>query len=168
MKKLFICCIIINILLFFVAFLEGLYIIKYNKQIVYLHENKPNVEQDNLQVSKDMKYPIDIELKNCCAKNFMTAGMNECTKKAIKDWNKEILITEKQIKRKLNSEQWQLYKKSDNAWKNYFEREKDFLNNSIGILDGDIHTTFVMGFLYELAKTRAINLKSYTNELNEE
>ncbi len=56
----------------------------------------------------------------------------------------------------------------ETAWKDYYNKEKDFLYRTVYEKDGDIHTTFVISNLYELTKQRAIRLKHYLYQLTEQ
>lgn len=111
------------------------------------------------------KSSIDIKLDECLTENFMTAGMNNCTYEGIKEWNNEIEKYSNKIKKNLNEKDVQLFNKAQISWENYYRNEKIFLNNTIAQKDGDIHTTFVAGDLYELTKQRALLLKSYLMQL---
>ena len=174
MKKLIICCIIVNIIVFFVAIVEFIYIIKYKNQINLLQKN-PSAQTQIVTKSSNIlsnnglmtdEYPIDIELEKCCSENYMTSGMNQCAEKAIDDWNKEMIISQNKIKNNLNKYQKELFDESVIAWENYFEKERNFLDNSVGQLSGDIHTTYVMGYLYSMTKERVINLNYYNSHFN--
>ena len=116
----------------------------------------------------DSVHQIDKTLEECASINFMTAGMNKCTFEGIEAWNKEIIEYSNQMKKLLNKEELVLFDNTQTAWENYYNKEKEFLYNTIYNKDGDIHTTIVVNDLYELTKQRAINLKHYLYQFTEE
>ena len=59
----------------------------------------------------------------------------------------------------------ELFKETQSSWENYYNKEKEFLINSIAQKDGIIHTTIVAGKLYDLNKQRALWLKSVLTDL---
>ena len=158
--------------MFLVAIVEGFYIFDFNQQLSELRTENTKIQFFSREINKSQKddinnYPIDFELEKCCSENYMTNDMNKCTNVAIDAWNKEIIFYTNKLKRTLNIEQKQIFKNAEIAWKNYYQNEKVFLENSVGQQEGDIHTTYVMGYLYDLTKYRAINLQYYYNNLNE-
>ena len=95
----------------------------------------------------EQEYPIDIELKNCVSKNYFTVGMNNCAEEAIKAWENEADLYCAKIEKTLEKEKLELFIADKKAWEKYYAAESDFLNNTVATLPGDIHTTFVMGYL---------------------
>lgn len=113
------------------------------------------------------EYPIDIEVEKCCEKNFSTTGMNNCTLKGLENWHNEIKYYSDKVKKYLDAEQQEMFEASQNAWQTYYDKEKELQKSTVLLKDGDIHTTFVLGYLYDLTKQRAIMIKSYFNSLSE-
>ena len=118
-------------------------------------------KSDSIAEKQFKTFAIDEELEKCTTENFMTVSMNTCTNKGIEAWNKEITNYLKQLERYLDNDKKQLLVDTQAAWEIYYKKEQDFLNNTVAQKDGDIHTTFVVGDLYEITKQRALSLKSY-------
>ena len=121
----------------------------------------------DLQNQSNNTYPIDIELEKCVSKDFMTEGMNNCTYEGIEAWNREIDNYSKQIVEYISPDNINLFNASQSAWQDYYNKEKEFLNNTIAQKDGDIHTTVAIGILYDLTKQKALSLKSYLIDIKD-
>lgn len=106
-------------------------------------------------------YDIDEVVKECSSENYMTDGMNKCTLQGIAAWEKDIVKYSNEIKKYLSDDELKMYNNSEQAWENYYNNEKNFLNQTVFQKSGDIHTTFVINDLYELTKFRALMLKRY-------
>ncbi len=164
--------ILIIIVLSILIVVSVFFIKKYEKQIqksnkeianlnsTVLYSNKQVTAEDSTKI-----YPIDIVLEKCMAKNYSTAGMNNCTITGINAWNKEIKKHSEQIVKHLDKENVELFKETQNSWENYCNKEKEFLINSISQKNGTIHTTIATGKLYDLNKQRALWLKSVLTDL---
>lgn len=134
---------------------------KYKKQIKVLNNR---IAELNKTISDD-RNPIDIKLSGCTSENFMTNGMNKCTYEAISSWNEEMNKYIAEIRRELPADKVIILNNSQQAWENYYNREKEFLDSTIVLLEGNIHTTIAAGSLYDITKQRALSLKSYYLEL---
>ena len=109
---------------------------------------------------------IDKKLQVCNAENFMTSGMNSCTNVATESWLNVIKENVFAIENTLPVSELNSFRIAQNAWLFYYQKEKDFLNTAISESDGDTHTTFAIGYIYELTKQRALMLKNYYRGLN--
>ncbi len=118
------------------------------------------------KISQD--YPIDIELGKCISKNYFTDGMNNCTIKGIEKWEEEINNYSRQIENALPAEESNMFDEAQANWEKYYEKENIFLSNTISAKDGNIHTTFTLIYLYEIVKQRALQLKAYSQNLNDD
>ena len=136
-----------------------------NIQIKNLESTASEYKEPQQVFSQEI-YPIDKILEKCTSENFTTAGMNNCTNEGIEAWNRETLNYSKQIEKYLNKDELLLFTKVQTAWEDYYKKEKEFINKTIAQKDGDIHTTIAIGDLYELAKQRALSLKSYLIQLS--
>ncbi len=116
----------------------------------------------NKQEKKDK---IDINLEKCMEKDYSTAGMNNCSQEGQKAWEQEISKNSAIIKKNLDSEGQQLFEEAQKAWQDYYEKEQKFIHNTIGQVDGTIHTNYAYGECYDLAKARAKAISSYNFDL---
>ena len=120
-----------------------------------------------VKAKTDSEYIIDKVLGECTTENYMTSGMNQCIYDGIEAWNNEINQYSKQIVELLDDENIKVFKAAQLSWEFYYNKEKDFLYKTVYEKEGDIHTTFVIGDMYELVKHRAVTLKKYLFQLTE-
>ena len=108
---------------------------------------------------------IDLSLEKCVSENYMTEGMNNCAKIGIDSRDKEINKYTLEIKNKLSPKDIKLFEKSQNSWNKYYLSEQKFLLETLYNEVGDIHTTYVYGYLYNLKKSRAMYLKQLLDNI---
>lgn len=127
------------------------------KSVYVQAEQIPNVE----------KHPIEIQQEKCMEKDYSTAGMNKCANEATEAWIKQISIYTELIKREIPAEQLPLFFKTQHDWQKYYNNEKKLIAKTVYSKDGTIHTNIATGMIQNLAKERALYLKSYLFELKD-
>lgn len=127
------------------------------KSVAVQAEQIPNVE----------KHPIEIQQEKCMEKDYSTAGMNKCANEATEAWIKQTSIYAELIKKEMPAEQLPLFSKTQHDWQKYYNNEKKLIAKTIYSKDGTIHTNIAAGIIQNLAKERALYLKSYLFELKD-
>jgi len=125
------------------------------------------VSKNNMSDNNSEIHPLDIKLQNCMAKDYSTAGMNNCVYDSIDDWQKEIDRYSKIIKKELTPEQTVLFEQTQKDWEAYYSKEKTLLYKTIYIKTGTIHTNIAIGEIHALIKNRALFLKNFLSEISE-
>lgn len=117
-----------------------------------------------ISVQQEQQNPIDKAEEDCMSKNSSTQGMNECTFKAEKAWEKEIdkyLALLKNITSKENFENIQLTQKN---WEIYRDSELA-VYNLVRQKQGTMFQNVTVGFQRNLIKQRALELKELYDNL---
>ncbi len=111
---------------------------------------------------------IDVQLEKCIEKDYSTSGMNKCVYAAIDARLEQISIYSNMIKKELSKEQFTVFVEAQKAWEHYYEIEKKLIVETVyNKEEGTIHTNIAAGMLQNLAKQRALYLKSYLYEVKE-
>lgn len=111
------------------------------------------------------EHSIDAQLEKCIEKDYSTSGMNKCVYAATDAWFEQISIYSDLIKKELSKEQFSVFIESQKAWEHYYELEKKLAVETVYNKEGTIYTNIAAGMLQDLAKQRALYLKSYLYEL---
>jgi uncharacterized protein YecT (DUF1311 family) len=109
--------------------------------------------------------PIDDFEEKCCAKNYSTIGMLECTEKAYKMWDAELNKYYNLLMKELSSPEKQDLKTAQVAWLNFRDREFKNINNINQKCQGTMYINIAAGQKREMVKQRALQLKEYYNTL---
>lgn len=129
-------------------------------------ENK--IQQTNHEeIEKKAKklHPIEIEEQECMKKvDYTTAGMNECSDKAMNAWFKEIDKYMNLLKEITSEEEYANILKAQTKWKDY--QEAEFVAISIIMnKQGTIFQNILSGEECGLVKQRALDLRSFYETL---
>ena len=119
------------------------------------------------QIPNAEKHPIEIQQEKCMKKDYSTAGMNKCAYEATEAWIKQISVYAEMIKKEISAEQLPLFSKTQRDWQKYYNNEKKLIAKTIYSKDGTIHTNIAAGMIQNIAKERALYLKSYLFELKD-
>lgn len=114
------------------------------------------------------KHPIDIQQEKCMEKDYSTAGMNRCAYEATDAWLKEVSKYTDLIKKELSTKQLEIFTNTQQNWQKYYDTEKKLIAETVCTKEGTIHTNIAAGMVQNLAKQRALYLKSYLYELKDE
>lgn len=110
---------------------------------------------------------IDIELENCLdsAENFTTRGMTNCIFEATTKWDKELNRNYSELTALLTEEQKEMLKIAQRKWIEFRDKEIEFSNQMYGDMEGTMWIPVAAQTNLELTKNRALELKSYANNL---
>ncbi|MDO5306959.1 MAG: lysozyme inhibitor LprI family protein, partial [bacterium] len=122
--------------------------------------NEETVPQSKTQEDKTEKlHPIDKAERDCIAKDYSNAGMNECGYKAMDSWFKEIDKYLGLLKTVTSEEDYSNILKAQEDWKKY--QESEFVSISlIRNKQGTIYQTIAIGQYVHIIKQRALDLKN--------
>ena len=110
---------------------------------------------------------IDAQLEKCIEKDYSTSAMNKCVYIATDAWLEQISVYSDLIKNELSKEQYTVFISAQQTWERYYELEKKLIIESVYNKEGTINTNIAAGMLKNIAKQRALYLKSYLYELKE-
>jgi uncharacterized protein YecT (DUF1311 family) len=112
---------------------------------------------------KEQKNPIDIRLEHCLSldSNMTTIGMNECTRLATEEWEKELNKYYKLLFNCLSNDEKVKLKEAQRQWLMYREKEIAFSIEMYGNKDGTMWTNVSSARILEIVKQRTIELKEY-------
>jgi uncharacterized protein YecT (DUF1311 family) len=108
---------------------------------------------------------IDKRLGECIEKNSTTAGMNNCTDEACKQWDAELNKYYKLLMGVLSKEQKQQLKDSQIAWLKYRDLETKFRTDILLSRQGTIYSNLAVSEAMDIVKQRALELKSLYDTL---
>jgi len=112
---------------------------------------------------KEKQHPIDAWEEKCIASDSTTAGMTECTLKAMEMWNREMNRIYKELLKKLPKKQKVLLKQSQIQWIKFRDAEFNFTTEFYGSFDGTIWRNVWAGEKLSLIKERTLKLQIYRN-----
>ena len=93
--------------------------------------------------------------------------MNKCVYIATDAWLEQISVYSDLIKNELSKEQCTVFISAQQTWERYYELEKKLIIETVYNKEGTINTNIAAGMLKNIAKQRALYLKSYLYELKE-
>ena len=111
------------------------------------------------------EHPIDINLGKCIEKDSTTAGMNNCTTEACKQWDVEMNKYYKLLMGILSKEEKQQLKDAQIAWLEYRDLETKFRINTFLNMQGTMYTTMALAEKLDIIKQRALDLKALYDTL---
>ena len=113
-------------------------------------------------------HKIDIELKNCLAKeeNKSTAAMSQCLYDALENWDLELNATYKILQNKLDSNAKQKLKDSQRQWIKFKEKEIEFINETYGKAEGTMWRVIKIDKILEITRNRTEELQLLLVDLN--
>ncbi len=124
-----------------------------------LNNEEPTSESKTQENETEKLHPIDKAERDCIAKDYSNAGMNECGYKAMDSWFKEIDKYLGLLKTVTSEEDYTKILKAQEDWKKY--QESEFVSISlIRNKQGTIYQTIAIGQYVHIIKQRAFDLKS--------
>ena len=136
-------------------------------QEISLNNERPQL-QENVQeetLEEDL-HPIDKAERECISKNMTTAGMSNCSYKAMDSWFKEIDKYINLLKNVTSEEEYNNILEAQTQWKKYQEAEFKAISILIN-KQGTIYQNILAGKERSLVKQRAHDLKSFYEYLIE-
>lgn len=112
-------------------------------------------------------HSIDIQEKKCIEQNYSDANMNSCVMIATKAWENEIENLSKSIEKELSETQILAFRASQQAWKDYYAKEKHFVEETIYTKQGTINVSVGLSQIQSIVKERALYLDGYLYDLTE-
>lgn len=174
--------IFVIIFLSFCSVISFVFTIKYKKQIKVLNieinrlnnaiteissgdsklANDKTFVQKQYQDSKSTENEIELiglEIQKCMKScNYTTTCMNNCTYKAIPEWEKEIDKNIKLLEKIMNKEQIELLHDSQAKWTIYKDVQQKLNSETIGTMTGTMYTNILATDQAHLIKLRAKEL----------
>jgi uncharacterized protein YecT (DUF1311 family) len=120
--------------------------------------------QDSKQAGK-----IDTELKQCLEKkeNETTAGMCNCTYKALEQWDQSLNATYKLLLSKLKPEARSKMIEAQRQWIKFKESELQLISATYGTADGTMWRVIKANKILDVTRDRAVDLDVLLNVLEE-
>lgn len=126
-------------------------------------QNKNNTNNTE-KMQMEQSYTIDKIEGICISKNYSTQGMLECTYKAKIAWENEINTNLTLLKNITSKEDFKNIQLSQKYWEAYRDKE-NLLYDLIQQKQGTMFQNVVVGHKRDLAKQRALELKSIYDNL---
>ena len=105
--------------------------------------------------------PIDKRLEECIKKDSTTAGMNNCSNAAYKEWDILLNNVYKKLINKLNKDAKTALKSSQREWIKYRDVEFKFIIAYYDGFQGSMYSNMSHGDHVSFMRERALKLKSY-------
>jgi len=112
------------------------------------------------------EHPIDNNLSKCLAKkeNTNTAGMTNCTYKALEQWQEELNIVYTKLLKNLDPISKTKLEESQNTWLHFRDQEAETITK-IYNKPGTIYIPMQAMDLLMLTKNRVLDLNGYLNAI---
>ncbi|WP_396586611.1 lysozyme inhibitor LprI family protein [Bermanella sp. R86510] len=104
---------------------------------------------------------IDTELKSCISSNQTTAGMTNCTNKALLEWDSELNSTYQELRLKLSEDARNSLLNAQRSWIEYKDAEIQNINDIYDSLEGTMYIPMRANAILQITKKRTLELKSY-------
>jgi uncharacterized protein YecT (DUF1311 family) len=114
-----------------------------------------------------MPHPIDIWLQQALEKDYTTAGMRSAINKANTMWDKEMNHIYTTLMARLNKDQQASLKEAQRAWLKFRDSEGKVIAGIVSSKEGTMWQLTASNYSMELVRTRALQLKSYEDALEE-
>lgn len=121
--------------------------------------------QHNQNAAIETLDPIDKIEQDCISKTADTQGMNKCSQKAQQLWENDINKNLAELKKILNAEDYKNLQLSQTSWKNYIDKEYEFINSLTSYTQETMYLNTREGWKTEILKQRALALREYLNTL---
>ena len=131
-----------------------------------LNKEEPQAKKQKEGLKENL-HPIDKAERDCISKHMTTAGMRNCSYKAMDAWFKEIDKYIGLLKNVTSEEEYNNILEAQTQWKKYQEAEFKAVSILIN-KQGTIYQNFLSGKECDLIKQRALDLKSFYDDLTEE
>ncbi len=121
-----------------------------------------------LHAAPPEKDPIDIAMDKAMEKDPSTAGMVQAASQADKKWQKETERALATLKKEMTAEQRKALQASQQAWKNYRDKEVATQSALYGALEGSMWIPVAASKEMDLDRARALLLRDYLEALSEQ
>lgn len=116
-------------------------------------------------VSGQTKEPIDKiehEMKSCLdmKENQTTAGMCDCTYKALEKWDSKLNATYKALLVKLDANSKSKLTEAQRQWIKFRDKEIELIDATVGRAEGTLSRVVRANSVLEITKERAIDLEA--------
>ena len=143
------------IILFVLLIVSNILLIKYKKEVSSLSLELSKLKESSSKNIELEDVKIDTCMGNC---HYTTICMNDCVYAATENLEKHIDETIKLLESKMNTNQIEYLHASQKKWLD-FNKSQQFLNSqTIGKMNGTIHTNILAGKQYQNIKNRAKEL----------
>lgn len=112
-------------------------------------------------------HPIDIWLQQVLEKDYTTADMRVAINKASGMWDKEMNQIYTTLMARLNKDQQASLKEAQRAWLKFRDSEGKVIAGIVSSKEGTMWQLIASNYSMELVRTRASQLKSYEDALEE-
>lgn len=111
---------------------------------------------------EEKKHKIDIEQTRCLGKNEnqTTAGMCDCTYKALEQWDKKLNEDYKKLLSALAPDAKNKLKEAQRQWVAFKEKEIELIDATYGAEEGTMWRIVRAGKVMEITRRRAIDIES--------
>jgi uncharacterized protein YecT (DUF1311 family) len=116
------------------------------------------------------EHPIDKLFAACLdsAENQTTIGMSACAVRAREAWDKELNKNYKLVMSKLSKEGQEKLKQAQRNWIAYRDKELELCYSLYGGLQGTIWSNVSANRQADITRTRALELKAYFDDVNDQ
>lgn len=108
---------------------------------------------------------IEKKLEICLDENYTTMGMIECMNEYAKNWDTLLNKYYKLLKAELKQDGKNYLKEAEIAWIKFRDAENELIEHIFTSLEGTMYLPMLAEEKATLIKTRALQLKSYYQEL---
>jgi uncharacterized protein YecT (DUF1311 family) len=116
------------------------------------------------------EHPLDKQFAACLdsAENQTTIGISACAVRAREAWDKELNMNYKLVMSKLSKEAQEKLKQAQRNWIAYRDKELELCYSLYGSLEGTIWSNVSANRQAEITRTRALELKAYFGDVNDQ
>ncbi len=118
--------------------------------------------------AREKTHPIDQWMGACIETDNSTVGMRNCINEAREKWDKELNKTYSNLMKKCSPEAKKALKSAQLSWIRYRDTEFKLISETYGKKDGTMWLVIYDDHRKELIRSRALQLKSYLEALEEE
>lgn len=121
------------------------------------------------QEQEEISHPIDISLESCLSadSNFTTQGMMGCYYEARQSWDLELNLHYTQLRSLLDSASASNLQIAQRSWLSFRDKEFDYINYLYYQKNGSMWRVVASERRMDITRTRALELKSYFDLLDE-
>lgn len=121
------------------------------------------------QEQEEVTHPIDVSLESCLSadSNFTTQGMMGCYYEARQSWDLELNLQYTELRNLLDSASFSNLQKAQRSWLSFRDKEFDYINYLYYQKNGSMWRVVASERRMDIIRTRALELKSYYNLLDE-